>query len=130
MPASEPRALPPELLRARSRFQTWREHHKSRSRIPQSLWQLAVRLANTHGISRTATALRLDYYCLKKKVDATSAQPPATSPAFVELPAPVLLGKQCLVELAGQAGASLRLQLLGYDVDDLARLVRHLGSVE
>jgi hypothetical protein len=32
------------------------------------LWALAVRLVSRHGISRTATALGLDYSSLKKRV--------------------------------------------------------------
>ena len=42
----------------------------SRQADPQPLWALAVRLAKTHGVSRTATALGLDYYSLKKRADA------------------------------------------------------------
>ena len=120
--------LPEDLLHARSRFQTWRARRKAGCRIPQSLWTIAVRLVNTHGLSRTATALGLDYYCLKKRVDAATRQPPSSGPAFVELPAPVLVGKQCLFELDNGAGATLRVQLIGYDPADVEALARSFWS--
>jgi hypothetical protein len=58
------RELPPDLVRGRSRFQAWRGQRKAGGQIPQALWEMAVRLAQTHGVSRTAAALGLDYYRL------------------------------------------------------------------
>ena len=68
--------LPKDLAQARSRFEDWREQRPGSRRIPQPLWALAVRLASTHGVSRTATALGLDYYSLKKRVQAPGQEPP------------------------------------------------------
>src|SRR5262245_24849092 len=100
--------LPKDLERARSRFQAWRRR-KAGGPIPQPLWALAVRLVNTHGVSRTATALGLDYYSLKRRTATAAGEPDPTSPAFIELPSPPLLGKQCLLEVDNGAGATLRL---------------------
>jgi hypothetical protein len=122
--------LPKDLLRGRSRFQAWRQRRKTRGRIPDALWTLAVRLAQCHGVNRTALALGVDYYSLKKRTDAAAASAaPASEPAFVELPAPVL-GKQCLFELNNAAGTTLRVQLLGYDTADVESLARALWSAE
>ena len=66
------RELPKDLAQARSRFETWRQRRQGGRRIPQSLWDLAVRLASQHGVSRTATALGLDYYSLKKQAQAAA----------------------------------------------------------
>jgi hypothetical protein len=119
--------LPEDLARARSRFQAWRRgRRKAGSRIPQPLWALAVRLANAHGVSRTATVLGLDYYGLKKQVEAVAGQ--ASSPAFVELPSSLGIGKQCLFELDNGAGATMRVQLMGYDAADVAILSRSFWS--
>jgi hypothetical protein len=52
--------LPLDLVRGRSQFQAWRTRRKAGERIPQSLWAAAGRLAKTHGVSRTASALGLD----------------------------------------------------------------------
>jgi hypothetical protein len=119
--------MPKDLLRARSRFQAWRRQRTSRSPIPQHLWALAVRLAQRHGVSRTATILGVDYYRLKKRAEQTAPARP-NSPAFVELPAPVVPGKQCQFELDNGVGATLRVRLLGYDPLELEVLARTFGS--
>src|SRR5581483_2334938 len=121
------RVLSEDLVRGRSRFQAWRRRRQAGSRIPQSLWALAVRLANTHGVSCRATALGLDYYGLKKRAQAAAGQPQSSSPAFVELPSPVVVSKQCRFELDKGAGVTLRVQLVGYDTADLEALARSFG---
>jgi len=62
-------------------------------RIPQPLGRLGVRLASAHGVSRTAMALGVDYYSLKKRTDANAQETPSGGPAFIELPAPPVVGK-------------------------------------
>jgi len=129
------RELAKDLLRARSRFEAWRQQRQGRGRIPRRLWTLAVRLVNTHGVSRTAVALGLDYYSLKKRVKATghqpqSSDPPSRGPAFVELSAPIALGKQCVFELNHGAGASRRVRLMGYDVAEIEALARTFWNGE
>ena len=119
-----------DLAHARSRFEAWRERRQGGRRIPQPLWDLAVRLVSQHGISRTATALGLDYYSLKKRVEAAGQDPPSRCPAFVELPAPVVVGKQALFELDNGAGATMRVQLLGYDAADVEALARRFWGAE
>ena len=116
--------LPKDLAQARSRFEAWRQRRQGGQRIPQPLWNLAVQLASKHGISRTATALGLDYYSLKKRVEAAAQQPPSRCPAFVELPAPIVVGKQALFKLDNGARATMRVQLLGYDAADVEALAR------
>jgi hypothetical protein len=64
------RELSPELARAKERFAAWRHSRAPKSRIPQALWDLAVELASSQGVHRTARALKLDYYALKERVEA------------------------------------------------------------
>jgi len=116
--------LPLALVRARDQLQAWRCRRRVGERVPRRLWALAVRLVKRYGVSRTATALRLDYYSLKKRIEAASREPLPSRPAFVELPSSVMAGKQCLFELDNQAGVSLRVQLVGYDTADLEALAR------
>jgi hypothetical protein len=124
MDASERRELPPDLARGRSRFQAWRGERKLGDRIPRRLWALAVQLARLHGVSRTATALGVDYYSLQRRIGTTAAQAQASSPAFVELPPPILVCKECRLELDNGAGATMRVQLVGYDAADIKALSR------
>ena len=68
-----------------------------------------MKLAGRHGVSRTAAALKLDYYALKKRVEqqpapaVSVAQPPA-QPAFVDLALGRLAAGQCLIEIQERLG--------------------------
>ncbi|MCG8449552.1 MAG: hypothetical protein MI725_08235 [Pirellulales bacterium] len=122
--------LPKDLVRAQSRFQAWRSRRKAGSRIPQPLWELAARLAKTYGVSPTATVLGVDFYRLKKRTETTAKQSLSNSSAFVELPSPVVVGKQCLFEFDNGAGASMRVQLVGYDAADVEVLSRSFWNAK
>jgi hypothetical protein len=124
MGAIERGQLPADLVRGRSRFQAWRRKRKAGSRVPQALWTIAVRLAKTHGVSRTATVLGLDYYGLRKRTEAVAGEPQANGAAFVEWPSPVMVGKHCRLELDNGAGATMRVELVGYDAADVEALSR------
>jgi hypothetical protein len=128
MGATERGPLPLDLLRGRTRFQAWRERRKVGERIPQSLWVVAVRLAKTHGVSRTAAALGLDYYTVKKRAESPAAPWQLGGPAFVEFTAPAMVAKQCQVELNNGTGATMRVQLVGYDAADIEALARGFWS--
>jgi hypothetical protein len=94
-------------------------------RIPQPLWTLAVRLAKVHGISRTIAALGLDYYSLKKRAESAAIPSQSSGPAFVELTSPAMgLAKQCRLELDNGSGATMRVELVGYDTADVEALSR------
>jgi hypothetical protein len=120
--------LPPDLERGLSRFQAWRAQRKPGGRIPQPLWEMATRLVKAHGVSRTAAVLRLDYYRLKKLAEAATSEPRASGPAFVELTSPVMVGKQCRFEFENGSGATMRVQLVGYDAADIEALARGFWS--
>jgi hypothetical protein len=124
MNAIERGQLPPDLERGLGRFQTWRGRRKAGSRIPEALWEMAVRLAQAHGICRTASALGLDYYSVRKRVDAADAQPQSRGTEFVELTSPIRVGKECRLELDNGAGATMRVRLVGYDAADVEALSR------
>jgi hypothetical protein len=124
MGAIERGLVPADLQSARSRFQAWRGRRKLGERIPRPLWELAVQLANVHGVSRTATALGLDYYSLQKRAGAGAAQTRSSAPAFIEITAPVMTAKQCQVELDNGSGLTMRVQLVGYDTADIEALAR------
>lgn len=120
--------IPLVLARAQARFRDWRRKRTIGARIPEPLWKLAVKLAVAHGVCRTASALGLDYYSLKQRFEAAAGRQPATEPAFVELPASLAVGKQCTFELADGAGSTLRVQLVGYDLAEVATLSGRLWN--
>jgi hypothetical protein len=124
MGTSQHQQVPPDLERGRSRFQEWRGQRKAGDRIPQALWAIATRLAKAHGVSRTAAVLGLDYYRLKERAEVAASEPQASGPAFVELTSPVLVAKQCRFELDNGAGATMRVQLVGYDAAEVEALSR------
>jgi hypothetical protein len=124
MGKSQRRQLPPDLERGRRRFQAWRGQRKAGDRIPQSHWAMAAWLAKAHGVSRTAAVLGLDYYRLKQRAEAVATPAQPSGPAFVELAPPVLVAKQCRFELDNGSGATMRVQLVGYDAADIEALSR------
>ncbi len=129
-------ALPARLKGLRRRFERWRRTRKVRTRIPEPLWAAAVKLAGRYGIHRTAKALRVDYYALKKRVQQKAAPDPSTpergaAATFVELAAPTLAGSgQCTLELEDAGGAKLRVHLKGFAAPDLAALSRSFWQSE
>ena len=127
--------LPARLERTRQRFERWRETRKVRSRIPESLWTSAVKMARAYGINRTARVLRVDYYSLKERVESETSSSGVpkknTSSTFVELAAPAITSTcECLLELEDVAGAKMRIHLKGVEVPDLAALSRGFWGVE
>lgn len=133
--------LPADLARGMRRFQRWRSKRKGKSRIPEALWKVAVQLAQRHGVGRTASQLRLDYYALKKRLPIHQAAPPKAGPpkaaAFVELPmslaanaAATAGATQCVIELHSRQGARMRVSLQGCPTSDLAELGRTLWETE
>ncbi len=115
--------MPADLARARERFQAWRAQHPPRSRLPASLWKLAIKLAGIHGLHRTASALKLDYYSLKQQVEQATGERTASA-AFIEVAAaPLGAGGECVIELEDGVGARMRVTLKGHTAPDLAALV-------
>ena len=137
--------------RVQQKITSWRQGHPPRSRLPETLWRQVALLARGAGIARTAQALRLDYYSVKKHVAALAAAAPArrrtasgTGAARVCRFVEVLPGGQppalptapaaprsdgapateCLIELEASPEAKLRLRLQGYSLPELTTLTR------
>ena len=134
--------LPADLARGRDRLAAWRATKKPRSRIPEALWEMAVKLAAKHGVHRTARTLKLDYYSLKKRTlaaavraetqDETRAE--AKPSSFVELhacelPSAFAPVAECVIELEDNAG-TWRVHLKGYRAADIAAIGRSLRGCD
>ena len=112
------------LGRAQRKIEQWRQRRRPRARIPEELWREAAELAGSYGINRTARALRLDYYSLKKRV-AVAARSGKCAPAFVELlPGGMpVSGPECLIEVEDGGGVKMRIRLQGGELPDVAGLI-------
>ena len=119
------RELSPELARAKKRFAAWRQTRAPKSRIPQGLWELAVELAASEGLNRTARALKLDYYALKERVEAASKKRKTNASAFLELPQVALPSRECVIEL-GDGEGLVRIRLTGYEACEIVAVGRGL----
>ena len=126
--------LPAWLERLRRRFDGWRQSRDGRSRIPEALWASAVKAASRYGLNPTARALGLDYYSLKKHVEAAAScgGPDRREEAgFIEVTPVASAGvSEFSLELEHPSGAELRVQLKGIPAPDLAALIRSFWSME
>jgi hypothetical protein len=122
MARSNQREIAAELARGRDRFAAWRRTRRPKARIPESLWELAVRLAATHGLHRTAHILKLDYYSLKKRVES-AAHGKKNGSAFLELPPVPTSVQECVIEREDGA-VRLRVHLKGYNAAEIATVGR------
>ena len=120
-----------DLVQGAARFADWRRGREVGTRIPPTLWELAVKLAERHGVSRTAQALRVGYYSLLKRVEArrsasaTAAVEQTKSPTFVALPtASFGTACDCTIEIEKPCGTKLRVQVHGPQLPDLVALGR------
>lgn len=129
MAGRKSRDIPRSLVRGRDRFAAWRRTRKPGARIPGQLWSVAVKLADAHGLSRTASMLKLDYNALKKRVAAKNSDGHAAPTAFIELspPSPAATG-ECVIEFEDGFGASMRVHLRGCDAPDLVALGRNFWN--
>jgi hypothetical protein len=118
-------ALPAALSRAQRKIEQWRQRHRPRARLPDELWREAAKLGCAYGINRTARALRLDYYALKKHA-AAAAESSERTPEFVEvLPGGMPASRpECTIELEETSGAKMRIRLAGVNLPDVAELTR------
>jgi len=128
-------AVPPRLLRASARFTAWRRTRALGTRIPPFLWAQAVKLATAYGICRTAAVLKLDYYGLKRRVDAKTSSAvkagASPGPAFVELDASSIAPppSECVIELENSSGAKMRIHLKGVHAPDVVALSGNFWEV-
>ena len=119
----------------RRRFERWRRTRRVRSRVPESLWAAAVKMARVCGVHRIARALRVDYYSLKKRVEQEVAKTPGVpevgaGATFVELASPARVGPcECTLELENASGAKMRVHLKGVEAPDLTGLSRSLWDL-
>lgn len=122
---------PASLTRLSQRFALWRKSRTAGDRIPESLWNAAAKLAAKYGVSPTARVLSLDYYALKRRVDAARRSVTVPAPTFVELPSSAFsASSECVIEWEDPAGARMRVHVKGQDLPDVLALSRSFWSAD
>jgi hypothetical protein len=99
--------------------------------IPAKLWEAAVKLCRTHGVSRLSQWLRLHYTTLQKRAGKRSSQRSGRSrPNFVEwkLPAGSLAGVSSAEYVVEATDAVQRVHVRGASVSEVAALARALRA--
>lgn len=125
MSSRQPANIPIALSTARRQFDQWRSQHRKHTRLPEELWRRAAGLAREHGLNKTACALGLNYYSLKKHLDETSTDeliPAKTEPDFIDLVPGVMTpgSVECTIEWADGSGVTVRMHIRGAGLSELA----------
>lgn len=125
--------IPARFAAAARQFAEWRRTTTRGTRIPESLWELAVQLAGEHGVWKTARTLKVDYYGLKRRLAEASRVPApkfsAPSSHFVEVTPSIMASPgECLIELENGDGSKMRIHLKGSQTPDLAALCNSFWS--
>ncbi len=122
------------LSDVRLQFERWRKSRRRGTRIPEALWRAAAGAGREQGVSKTAQALHLDYYALKKRVESgleeRSTVEPASEIKFLEIPLCAPSGRpECVLEFEDGQGARLRVELQGAALAELETVARALWSM-
>ncbi|NQT18506.1 MAG: hypothetical protein HQ592_02295 [Planctomycetes bacterium] len=88
MGAKRETELPAELKKVRRELEEWRGRRNKGKRIPEELWDAAVRAARRHGLNCVSQTLGLDYSHLKRRLGLgkkKGSHAAGAEPIFVEL---------------------------------------------
>jgi hypothetical protein len=120
--------IPIALSQARHQLDLWRSQQPNkRTRLPKEFWQQAVTLAKEHGLNKTARALNVKYYSLKKHFDETGGDASVSSkpePHFIELMPGTMTpgGVECTIEWVDGHNATVRMHIKGAGLSELTAL--------
>jgi hypothetical protein len=111
-------ALAAGLARVQPALAAWRQRRRHREAIPEDLWRLIVPLAQSHGVSPVARALRLNYTALQSRCVEVVRKVPMlagnSSEGFVEVALPSWPGgAPWSIELEDRRGAKMTVRLAG-----------------
>jgi hypothetical protein len=65
--------IPEPIVQLQRQLDQFRSSQQRRTKLPESLWRAAVKLARQHGVYSVAHPLRLDYMGLKKRLGEPSS---------------------------------------------------------
>ena len=121
--------LNPTLQDVLREFETWRGVRKVRSRIPEQLWEAAVKLSSNYTTHQISKALRLDYVELKNRISTTmqdkAQSEPGKAASFVEVDfCNSISASECSVEIEKSDGSKMKMFFrggIGLDLMDLGK---------
>jgi len=120
------------LEQVQEQFEQWRRSRGKRGAIPDTLWQAAILLFPDYGLHRISKALRLNYTDLKHRVNAhrsTCEQSDVSTAGFIELGlSDPMRPAECMIEMADQKGATMRMHFKGEAGLDLLELGKAFWS--
>ena len=126
--------IPIALSQARHQLDLWRSQQPNkRVRFPKEFWRQAVALAKEHGLNKTARALNVKYYSLKKhldQADATASVSSKLKPEFIELLPDTVTpgGVEFMIEWIEDHNAIVRMHIKGAGLSELTALAGVLRS--
>lgn len=133
------RAVEEDLGGLCERVTQWREHREGpAARIPEDLWEAAVRVARVEGVTATCRALRFDYGRLKGRMELAESTENGRRgerskvEAFIELGPGQLTGAggKTVVEIVGRCGGRMRIDVSGTSSVDVVGLAQAFWSHE
>lgn len=131
------KGVPADIHRLQERFGRWRaKKGAGRKPIPSKLWEAAVKLSRTHGVSRVSRWLRLHHTTLKKRLGRRCALGSVRpQPRFVEWRLPVgglpgISAAEYIVEVPSAGDAAQRVHVRGASVSEVVALARALRADE
>jgi hypothetical protein len=129
--------VPADVQRLQGRFGRWRASKGAGPEpIPAKLWEAAVKLSGTRGVSRVSRWLRLHHTTLKKRLGrSTTRRSARPQPRFVEwrLPAGGLAGSssaEYVMEVPSAEDGAQRIHVRGASISEVAALARALRTAE
>lgn len=127
--------VPADIHRLQERFGRWRANKGAGPKpIPPKLWEAAIKLCGTYGVSRVSRWLRLHYTTLNERLGRRCApRSVRPQPRFVEwrLPAGGLPGSssaEYVMEIPSPGDAAQRIHVRGASISEVAALARALRA--
>lgn len=117
-----------QLEKLSARLTEWRRKHKAPTPIPREVWSSAATLAGEMGVSKVATALRLDHNSLRRRVvESTEVVRSETRATFVEFSAiaPESVG-ECSIDIETNRGHRAHFVMKNVAASSLLAIVREL----
>jgi hypothetical protein len=124
-----------DVEEVRRRIEDWRTTRRKRTAMPEELWVEAAALAEEHGVSRVARALKVHYGSLKRRVEqgvGCGEVSEERSGGFIELsmaevmPRPAAVST--VVKLSRGDGAEATVELGAGEIVDIVGLAEALWS--